>query len=143
MRTGDHLHIPDSLRAQVLSSKSLAVWPIDENPLSDSYQIARYFQDLGWRIYPVHDSCDRLLEEPCYRDIRLIPDDYDILLLFPEPLHLPEVVNAIFSADFVPPIVWTHTGIFDQESFDRLTEAGILTVMDRNLMQEHRKWAEK
>jgi hypothetical protein len=30
---------------KVLSSDSIAIWPIDENPLSDSHRIGRYFQD--------------------------------------------------------------------------------------------------
>ena len=135
--------ITDDLRGRVLAARSMAVWPIDENPLSESFQAARFFQDLGWRIYPVHDRCERILDENCYRDIRLIPDDYDILLLFTYPEQLPEVVNAIFNADFVPSIVWAHTGIFDQQSFDRLTNAGIIAIMDSDLKEVYRGFMEE
>lgn len=132
--------LSDEIRAKVMESRSLAIWSIDEAPLSESYQTGRYFQDQGWRLYPIHDRLDRILDENCCRDIRLIPDDYDILLLFIHADRLPEAVNAIFNAEFTPPVVWTHTGIIDLEQFDRLIDAGVMTVMDRNLMEVHRLW---
>ena len=139
----DICEIPDELRARILKSDSITIWPIGENPLSDSYQTARYFQDQGWRLYPVHDRCQRILDEPCYREIRLIPDDYDILLLFTPSEQLADVINFVFNADYVPPIIWTHVGIFDQRSYDRLIESGIGVVMDQDLMDLHRKWVEE
>ena len=135
--------ISDDLRKRILEARSIAIWPIDENPLSDSAQTARFFLDRDWMVYPIHDQCERVLDEKCYRDIRLIPDDYDILLLFMYPEQLPEAVNAIFNADFQPPIVWSHTGIFDQLSFDRLTDSGILTIMDSDLMEIYKELLEE
>jgi len=138
----DICEIPDELRARILKCNSIAIWPIDENPLSDSYQTARYFQDRGWKVYPVHERCERILDEPCFREIRLIPDDYDILLLFTPSEQLADVINFVFNADYVPPIIWTHVGIFDQISHDRLVEAGISVIMDQDLRELHRKWVE-
>jgi uncharacterized protein len=135
--------ISDELRGKILSAKSIAVWPIDTDPLSESFGMARYFQDMGWIVYPVHDRCERILNEPCYRDLRLIPDDYDILLLFTPSDQLPEVVNFIFNADYMPPIIWTHVGIFDQASYDRLVESGVHVVMDQDLCDLLREWGEE
>jgi uncharacterized protein len=135
--------ISDELREKILKAKSIAIWPIDPDPLSESYGMARYFQDQGWRLYPIHDRCERLLNEPCYRDLRLIPDDYDILLLFTPSDQLAEVVNFIFNAEYVPQIVWTHVGIFDEISYDRLVEAGISVVMDEDMCDMFRKWVDE
>jgi len=135
--------IPPEIRELVLRSGSIAVWPVDPSPLSDSYQIARFFQEEGWTVYPVHDWLERILDVPCYRDIRLIPDDYDILLLFMELERLPEAVNAIFNADYVPPLVWGHVGLVDLESVDRLTESGVLVVMDTNLKEFYQYWRDR
>jgi predicted CoA-binding protein len=136
------LAISDELRDIILKAGSIAIWPIDINTLSESFQTARYFQDQGLKIYPIHDRCERILEEMCYRDIRLIPDDYDILLLFVSSDQLPEVVNFIFNADYMPPVIWTHVGVFDQTSYDRLVEAGVQVVMDQDLMDMHKKWTD-
>jgi len=127
--------IPDEIKKMVLEAKSIAIWPIDESPMTDSYQAARYFQDRMWDIYPVHDYLDRILEVQVYRDIRLIPDDYDILLIFCDVDRLPETVNAIFNADYIPPLLWTGEGIIDLETIDRLNDAGILNMMDTNLVE--------
>jgi predicted CoA-binding protein len=135
--------IPEEIREITLKSKSLAIWSIDENPLSDSYQIARFFQDEGWAIYPVHDSCDRILEVLCYRDIRLIPDDYDVLYLFCDPESLPHILNHIFLADYQPKLIWTHTGIIDIDSRDRCFEGNIPVVMDTNLREFYEYWQYK
>jgi len=135
--------ISDSIKQKVLCAESAAIWPLDSNPLSEPYQIARYLQDRGFRLYPINDLEEKLLEEICYHDIRLIPDDYDILLLFTQSDSLPEVVNAIFNADYQPPLIWAHKGIHDQQSFDRLTDGGIATVMDSDLMACFKKWTEE
>jgi len=133
--------IPEKIRKLVTNSKSLAIWPIEESPMTLSFQAGRYFQDQGWDIYPIHDTCERTLEVACYRDIRLIPDDYDILYLFCDADHLPVIVNEIFSADYVPPLVVTHEGIIDLESRDRLTDGGVENVMDIDLVAFY-KWCQ-
>jgi uncharacterized protein len=139
----DFACVPENIRCRIVGSKSIAIWPLDENPLSESYQAARYFQDHGWKIYPINDLCERILDQLCYRDIRLIPDDYDILFLFVQPDQLPETVNAVFNADYIPPVICTHTGVEDQCSFDRLMDAGITTLMDIDLKEACRMWADE
>jgi len=129
--------IPDKIREHVLNSKKLAVWSMDPNPMSEPFQTGRYFQDQGWWLYPIHELEDRILGEQCFRDIRLIPDDYDILLLFCDIDRLPDVVNAIFNADYHPPLVWGHEGVIDLQSYDRLEEGGIMAVMDYDLRDYH------
>jgi predicted CoA-binding protein len=104
-----------------------------QDPTSYSYQIARFFEGEGWYIFPVTNFGGKILNFPCYSDIRLIPDDYDILLLFMNVDQLPIVVNEIFKADYQPPLVWGHEGVIDLETRDRLTEAGIPNVMDCDL----------
>ncbi len=136
----DFLDIPDEILKKVLEAHSLAIWPVDSNPLHDSYQIARFFEEEGWIIYPIHEHEERILDFPCFRDIRLIPDDYDILLLFVHIDQLPVVVNEIFNADFIPPLVWMHEGITDLESRDRLNESGLMVVMDMDL-RDFFSWA--
>ena len=135
----DFASIPDNIRDHVRKSSRIVIWPIDENPLLDSFQIGRFFQDEGWYLFPIHEYADRILDVICYRDIRLIPEDYDILYLFSDPDRLPMVVNEIFNADYTPPLVWTHEGIIDLESIDRLTDAGILNVMDFDL-RDYFEW---
>ena len=139
----DFRDIPEPIRNAVMSARSIAIWPIDESPMSDSYQTARYFQDQGMVVFPIHDLMDRILETPVYRDIRLIPEDYDILLLFVQPDSLPEVVNAIFIADYIPPLIWAHEGIVDLGSIDRLSQAGVMVVMDRDLRLFHQFWRDR
>lgn len=140
---GGAMDLPIDVKKKILSAKGIAIWPVDENPLSESFRTALYFQDMGLRVYPINDYCEKLGSEPCFRDLRLIPDDYDILLLFVQPANLPNAVNAIFNADYVPPVVWTHRGIFDQASFDRLNEAGIITVMDEDIVELFEKWIDE
>jgi len=136
----DFSEIPEDIKEKVLSAKSVAIWPISESPMSASYQIARFFDDSGWYIFPIHAHEEKLLDYPCYRDIRLIPEDYDILLLFMDVDQLPVVVNDIFNADFTPPIVWAHEGIVDLETMDRLIEGGIPVIMDCDL-RDFYTWA--
>lgn len=132
--------IPENIRDQVLNAKRLAIWPMSENPMSDSYRIARFFESIGWYIFPIHDTEEKILDFICYRDIRLIPEDYDILLLFTHLDQLPIAVNEIFLSDYQPPLVWGNEGIIDLETIDRLIEGGIPNIMDCDLMDFY-NWA--
>ncbi|MCX6644771.1 MAG: CoA-binding protein [bacterium] len=134
------LEIPNRIRDQVLNSKSLAVWPMSQDPMSYSYQIGRFFEDEGWYIFPINNFMGKILTFQCYSDIRLIPEDYDILLLFMNVDRLPIVVNEIFKADYQPPLVWGHEGVIDLESRDRLNEGGIPNVLDCDL-RDFYTWA--
>ena len=131
--------IPDEIIELIKSSKSLAIRPVEESPMAPSFQAGRYFQDRGWDIYPIHDYCERTMEVTCYRDIRLIPDDYDLMYLFCEPDRLPIIVNEIFNADYIPPLIITHEGIIDLDSRDRLTDGDVINLMDVDLVDLY-KW---
>jgi predicted CoA-binding protein len=136
----NYAEIPSAIREKVLKAKSLAIWPMSQDPTSEPYQIGRFFEDEGWYIFPVINFTGKILNFPCYSDIRLIPDDYDILLLFMNVDQLPIVANEIFKADYQPPLVWGHQGVIDLETRDRLTEAGITNILDCDL-RDFYTWA--
>jgi predicted CoA-binding protein len=82
---------------------------------------------------------DRILGEKVYRDLMSVPQDYDILQVFRLSHEIPKIVNEYFAAPHQAPLIWFQSGIHDQESFNRIEEAGLRCVMDKCLMVEHQK----
>ncbi len=133
--------IDDEITKLVLDAKEIAVLGCSSQPMKPSHYVPRYLQDQGYIIIPITTNrfVERVLEERVYRDLMSVPYDYDILVVFRPSGEIPVVVNNIFNAPYQAPLIWFQAGIFDQESFNRIEEAGLRCVMDRCIMVEHQK----
>jgi predicted CoA-binding protein len=133
--------IDEKITRLVLEAKEIAVLGCSSQPLKPSHFVPRYMQEQGCRIIPIttNQFVDRVLEENVYRDLMGVPDEYDILVVFRPPNEIPVIVNNYFNARHQAPLIWFQAGIYDQESFNRIEEAGLNCVMDRCIMVEHQK----
>jgi len=133
--------IDEEVERLVADAKQIAVLGLSSQPYKPAHFVPKYLQDQGYHVIPININqyVDRILDEKVYRDMMSVPYDYDILLVFRPSNEIPKIVNDFFSAPHQSPLVWFQQGIFDQESFDRLEDAGFKCVMDRCLMVEHQK----
>jgi hypothetical protein len=133
--------IDKEIEKLVVDAKEIAVLGLSSQPFKPAHIVPKYLQDQGYLIIPININqyVDRILDEKVYRDLMSVPYDYDILLVFRPSNEIPRIVNDFFSAPHQAPLVWFQQGIFDQDSFDRLEDAGFRCVMDQCLMAEHQK----
>jgi predicted CoA-binding protein len=127
--------IADLLR----SSRTIAVVGLSSKRWRPSYGVSEYLQRQGYRIIPVNPHETEVLGEKAYPDLDAVPDRIDIVDIFRRSEFVPEIVEAAIRRG--ARAVWMQEGVIHEEAARRAAEAGLIVVMDRCILKEHRKLA--
>ena len=119
-------------RIRVIASVGLSA---DET--KDSFGVATYLKRARYTVVPVNPRADRILGSKAYPDLAALPMKIDAVQVFrPSAEALKIVEDAI---KIGASVVWMQEGIVNVEAADRARAAGLAVVMDRCMMQEHRR----
>ena len=129
----------DTIEKILRESKTIAVVGLSANPARPSHGVARYLQAQGYRIIPVNPLVEEVLGEKCYPDLASVPEAVDVVDIFRRPEHVPAIVEEAIAKG--ARAVWMQEGIVHQEAAARAREAGLMVVMDRCMLKEHRRLA--
>ena len=132
---------PD-IRQVLRSAKTIAVVGCSPRAFQVSHRIARYIQDAGFEMIPVHPHHDEVLGATAYPDLVSIPDsvEVDVVDVFRRPEFAADVVrDAADRAERTGqrPVIWTQIGVSSPEAERLAAEAGLPYVADRCLMVDH------
>lgn len=117
--------------------RTVAVIGISDRPDRYSHRVAKYLQDHGYRIVPVNPRLRAVLGERCYPDLCSVEEPVEVVNIFRRPKYVPRVVaEAIYVK---AKAIWMQQGIIHKAAARRAQEAGLVVVMDRCMMAEHRR----
>lgn len=121
------------------SSHTVAVVGLSDKPERDSYQVAFYLKSQGYRIIPVNPNLTEALGERAYASLADIPDSIavNVVDIFRKPEYIPEVVDQAIARKVRG--VWMQKGLVHNAAAQRARAAGLIVVMDRCMMVEHRR----
>ena len=126
--------------AEVLdSARTIAVVGLSGKRYRPSYGVAEYMQRAGYRIIPVNPNETEVLGERCYPDLDSIPESIDIVDIFRRPEFVPAIVEAAVRKG--AKAIWMQEGVFHEEAAQRAEAAGLMVVMDRCILKDHRRLA--
>src|SRR6478609_2867195 len=108
-----------------------AVVGLSANPLRPAHGVARFLQQLGKRIVPVHPRADTVHGEPGYASLADIPFPVDVVDLFVRSDLVGAVVDEALTLDPLPRAVWMQLTVIDEAAALRARSAGLITVMNR------------
>jgi predicted CoA-binding protein len=131
----------DIIEEILKESKTIAVVGLSADPARPSHSVARYLQEQGYRIIPVNPTVEEVMGEKCYPDLASVPEAVDVVDIFRRPEHVPAIVEEAIAKG--ARAVWMQEGIVHQEAAARAREAGLMVVMDRCMLKEHRRWVER
>lgn len=127
-----------STEAEILnSSKTIAVVGLSPKPDRPSYRVASYLKGQGCRIIPVNTYAREILGEICYSRLSSVPKPVDVVNIFRRPEEVPAIVEE--AIEIGAKAVWMQEGVINEEAATRAREAGLLVVMDKCMLKEHRK----
>jgi hypothetical protein len=115
--------------------KTIAVVGLSPKENRPSNQVARYLQDVGYRIIPVNPGQEEILGEICYPNLLAIPEPVDVVDIFrrsEEVLPVVEQAVAIKAR-----AVWMQQGIVNEEAARLARSHGLAVVMDRCMKIDH------
>lgn len=135
MTSGWILTADEDIRSFLSAAKSIAILGLSPKPDRDSYQVAAYLQQHGYRILPVRPAQAQILGEKAYASLDDIPEPVDIIDVFRSPDQvLPHAREAL---RLKPRVFWMQEGIESHEAAALLTAAGIHVVMNRCIKRDH------
>ena len=119
--------------------KTIAVIGLSDKPERDSYRVAEYLQEQGFRIIPVNPTKNNILGEKCYPSLKDIPKDVqvDVVDVFRKSEAVPDIVEETVA--FKAPVLWLQEGVVHEKAVEMARQTGIEVIMDKCIMKEHRK----
>ena len=125
------------IKALLQRVKTVAVVGLSADPDRPSYSVSMYLQSNGYRIVPVRPGGGEILGEKVYDRLSDIPFAVDIVDHFRRSsevgAHIDEAIRLRV------PAIWMQEGVIDEEAALRARAAGLVVVMDRCMLKEHRK----
>jgi len=126
----------DDVQRILKQTKTIAVVGLSDKPDRDSYQIASYLQQQGYRIIPVNPRIKEVLGEKAYPSLRDVPDPVDVVDIFRRSEDVPPIVEDAIAIG--AKVVWMQAGIVNEEAAARAEAAGLAVIMDACMRSAHR-----
>ncbi|MFD0203494.1 MULTISPECIES: CoA-binding protein [Saccharothrix] len=120
---------PDKIRRVLADGGTWAVVGLADHPHRAAYGVAKFLQQRGKRIVPVHPDAPTVHGEQGYATLADIPFPVDVVDVF----RRSEAAGA-FADEAVrigAKAVWFQLDVIDEEAYERATAAGLDVVMDR------------
>ena len=117
-------------------TKTIAVVGLSDKPDRDSYQIAAYLQQQGYRIIPVNPRATEVLGEKAYPSLRDVPEPVDVVDIFRRSEDVPPIVADAIAIG--AKAVWMQAGIVNEEAAASAKAAGLTVIMDACMRSAHR-----
>jgi len=126
----------DEIGELLKRSKTIAVVGLSNNPLRPSHGVSAYMQSHGYRIIPVNPEIKGALGEKAVPTLSQVGEKIDIVDVFRRSEFVPEVVDEAIRLKVHA--IWMQEGVIHKEAAEKARKAGILVVMDRCILKEHR-----
>jgi len=126
----------DEIGALLKRSKTIAVVGLSNNPLRPSHGVSAYMQSHGYRIIPVNPEIKGALGEKAVPTLSHVDEKIDIVDVFRRSEFVPEVVDEAIRLKVTA--IWLQEGVIHEKAAEKARKAGILVVMDRCILKEHR-----
>jgi uncharacterized protein len=125
------------LKEILLSAKTIASVGLSGNPQKESYGVALYLKEQGYRVIPVNPTAMEILGEKSYPDLESVPEKIDVVQVFRKPEDVPPVVDDAIKVG--AKVVWMQEGITNEEAAKKARDAGLQVVMDACMRAAHRR----
>jgi predicted CoA-binding protein len=129
---------PSSIESRILREfRNIAVVGLSASSERPSYRVASYLAEQGYNIIPVNPNTQEVLDKTSYPDLGSIPEKVDVVEIFRRPEDVVPVVEEAIKIG--AKAVWMQEGIVNEEAAARARGAGLLVVMDKCMLKEHRR----
>jgi len=132
------------MRAHLESVRTIAVLGLSNRPLRDSYGVARYLEEAGYKVVPVNPTIEMWEGHQSFPDLATaaraaegVGRKIDLVVVFRRPSEVRRIVQELLKLKM--PAAWFQLGVIDWDAARRAREHGMWVVMDHCIAVEHRK----
>ncbi len=122
------------------ATRSIAVVGASDNPARDSHRIAAYLKGAGFEVHPVNPYADRVAGLRCVASLGVLAGEgiaIDTVVCFRRSEEIAPIADA--AIDIEAHHLWMQFGVVNEAAAARARTAGMLVVMDRCIMVDHRR----
>lgn len=99
----------DLLVKDFLSQKSIAVSGVTRNREDAANLAYKKLKDAGYRVYAINPNVTTFKGDPCYPDLRSLPEKVDAVFIVNQPAITEQIVRQCIELGV--PRVWTHCSL--------------------------------
>ena len=128
-------------REILMSSPTVAVLGIHDQPDKAAYYVPEYLHDEGYRVIGVNPKLagTEMFDTAVRATLAEIEEPVDLVDVFRRPEAIPAHVEDILAMKPRPKVVWFQLGIKNDDAAAVLEAAGITVVQNRCTLAEHQR----
>jgi uncharacterized protein len=131
------MNAPETIRHILTTSHTMAaVGYSDRDKTKATYYVPAYLKGQGYTVIPVNQRISEGLGRPACPSLADLPEPVDVVLIYAARRRVGELVDQAIAAG--AKAVWLSPGLIDEAAAERARAAGLLVVMDRCMMVEHK-----
>src|ERR1700741_497559 len=117
--------------------RTIAVVGLSSDPFRPSNGVSAYMKRNGYRVIAVNPNETSVFGEKAYPDLFAVPEKIDLVDVFRRSDEAGKAVDEAIAIG--AKAVWLQEGVIDPVAAQRALDAGLLVVMDRCWLKEHRR----
>ncbi len=127
------------IRKVLDEEKTIAVVGISEKPDRDSYKVAKYLIENGYKVIPINPSIEEWSGIKSYKTVSEAGKEnhIDVVDIFRKSEAVPDIIRDSLSVK--PKTIWMQIGVKSDQGKKIAEENGIKVIMDRCMMEEHKR----
>ncbi|MBW2334473.1 MAG: CoA-binding protein [Deltaproteobacteria bacterium] len=119
----------------------IAMVGLSPDPSRPSHIVANYLISHGYKVIPVNPDAQEILGTRSYYDMSSIPEPIEIVDIFRRSEEVMPIVDEAIKIG--AKVVWMQEGVINEEAALKAQDAGLLVVMDRCMLKEHKRLSKK
>jgi len=119
----------------------IAMVGLSPNPNRPSHRVAKYLINQGYKVIPVNPDAQEILGTRSYSNMSSIPEPIEIVDIFRRSEEVMPIVDEAIKIG--AKVVWMQEGVINEKAAMKAQNAGLLVIMDRCMLKEHKRLNEK
>ena len=121
----------DAIMKEIFSMcQNIAIIGLSPDETKDSYKVAKYLQNQGFKIFPVYPKEEVILGERVYRSLSEIAQRVDMVDMFRKPEIADSLIEEVLQRDDVK-VFWLQLGIVNNAACQKAKENGLYAVQNK------------
>jgi len=121
--------------------RTIAMVGLSSDPNRPSNRVAKYLINHGYKVIPVNPDAQEILGARSYSDMSSIPEHIEIVDIFRRSEEVMPIVDDAIKIG--AKVVWMQEGVINEKAALKARDAGLLVVMDRCMLKEHKRLNKK
>lgn len=118
----------NELKELLKNARNIAIVGCSDDPEKPSYQVAKYLKNSGYKIFPVNPKYETILGEKCYKSLKDIEEQIDIVDVFRKSEDILPIAQEALNLNIK--CFWMQLGIKNEAARKLLEKNNILVVED-------------